>query len=165
MKPGGRRARPSFDPQSSGIAANQLIMTDCMLRCGDSLGDDLLYAADVQRFRRLAAPSINRHLDSWILRRDGFMEGAPASDPCTHCGGTGREKREPRWVPGFWINEDGTPLVGGEVPSKEAWMGMEGAVFEILHLDGIYWYKDKDRSKTRDVFLNMQRRMEGDEEE
>lgn len=124
------------------------MLTDALLRCGDALHQDERYAAEVMRTRRLIQPSIARHLDAWIERRDG-VTGAL----CTECRGAGIIRGPgPHQLAGFWVGDDGKPLKPGKPVPKDAYTGMEGAIMEILHLDGIYWIKSKPKRDTKGAY-------------
>lgn len=131
----GPAARRGFDTGNSGLAGNMYILTDAILRCGDALHEDIKYAAEVHRLRRLAGPSIGRHQGEWNKRRDGYTDD------------------QGRLVQGFWLNERGEPLEAGEQVPKETLIAMEGAIMEILHLDGVYWYKERKKTSMKDEFL------------
>lgn len=132
--PAGRR---NFDPDNNGISADRYLMTDCALRCGDALHDDLRYGAEVMRWRRLAAPHINRWWKAWVQLRDGYKDPVMGA------------------VEGFWTDDNGKPLGAGARIPKAAYTGMEGAIMQILHLDGIYWIKDRQKSETKGAYAKV----------
>lgn len=133
--------RRGFDATMNGPEGYRYLLTSAHFCCEDSVTSYNDYSSHVTRLRRLAQPSVKRWEDAWKMLRDGYMQGSPTKDPCGQCGGTGHILQEPTWVDGFWVNERGDPLEAHENVPKEALMGMEGAVQEILHLDGIYWWK------------------------
>lgn len=129
MSTSGPAARRNYDPSWNGISAYRYLLTDAFLRCADAIHDDVRYAAEVNRLRRISQRSIGRHEAAWKQLRDGEPE-----------------------KPGFWINVDGKPLQVGERVPKEAYVGMEGAVMEVLHLDGLYWVQERKTTKSKDAY-------------
>lgn len=144
----GPASRRGYEAMGNGIDSYRYQMMDCSLRCGDALHDDAKYAAEVMRWRRLAAPSINRHWKRWEQLRDGY------TDPVMG------------FVEGFWLDEAGKPLVAGARIPKGANIGMEGAIEQILHLDGLFWVKDRQRSSTKSAYAKViEKRVDGAEDD
>jgi len=142
----GPAARRGYEVMGNGIDSYRYLMTDCALRCGDALHEDVKYGAEVMRWRRLAAPSINRNWKHWVQLRDGYEDKVLGK------------------VEGFWVDGNGRALEAGNRIPKDAYIGMEGAIQQILHDDGIYWVKERQRSATRGQYEKVLKERGEDEE-
>jgi hypothetical protein len=138
----GRASHRGFEAADNGINAYRYILVSGHLQCEEAVVDDRAYAAHVHRLRVMAQPSILRHYDHWLKLQRGY----------DHLG---------HQIEGYWVNDRGEPLEAGEPTPKEALMGLEGAIMEILHLDGMFWVKERKKSKLRDMY----REKGGDEDE
>lgn len=136
----GPAARRNFDPTFNGIAAKRYVLTDAVLACGEDVHDDTRYAARVRRLRELANASVERHWTRWVELRDGY-------DVKDKAGSAVGERR-----PGFWTRADGKKIEPGDRVPKEAYAGMEGALVQILELDGIYWIQKRETSRMKGTY-------------